>query len=48
MEYIKKNMGSEEADTQLVLNEVYSFLERSKNDLQLDLAQDGTIQKPSK
>ena len=34
-------MGSEEADTQSVLNEVYWYLYKSKNDLQKDLAQDG-------
>ena len=31
---------SDEADTQAVLNEVYHFLERSKNDLQRDLIPD--------
>jgi hypothetical protein len=41
-------MGSEEADTQTVLSEVYKFLERSKNDLQKDLIQDGTGQKSSR
>lgn len=35
-------MHSDEADTETVLNEVYWFLERSKNDLQRDLHADGT------
>lgn len=34
-------MHSDEADTETVLNEVYWFLERSKNDLQRDLHADG-------
>ena len=33
-------MHSDEADTETVLNEVYWFLERSKNDLQRDLHAD--------
>ena len=33
-------MSSEESDTQTVLNEVYQFLQRSKNDLQKDLVQE--------
>ena len=33
-------MSGEEADTQSILNEVYQFLERSKNDLQKDLVHD--------
>lgn len=37
-------MHSEEADTETVLNEVYWFLERSKNDLQRDLHGDMSIE----
>ena len=40
-------MGSEEADTQTILNEVYKYLERSKNDLQRDLIQESTNKKQS-
>lgn len=48
LEFIKKNMHSEEADTETVLNEVYWFLERSKNDLQRDLHGDMSIEHQKK
>lgn len=41
-------MHSEEADTETVLNEVYWFLERSKNDLQRDLHGDMSIEHQKK
>lgn len=40
-------MGTEEADRQVVLNEVYTLLERSKNEMQLDFCHDGSVQKQS-
>lgn len=48
LQFIKKNMHSEEADTETVLNEVYWFLERSKNDLQRDLHGDISIEHQKK
>lgn len=41
-------MHRDEADTETVLNEVYWFLERSKNDLQRDLHADGTAEQQNK
>lgn len=41
-------MHSDEADTETVLNEVYWFLERSKNDLQRDLHGDMSIEHQKK
>lgn len=41
-------MHSDEADTETVLNQVYWFLERSKNDLQKDLNTDRSIETQKK
>jgi hypothetical protein len=38
-------MGNSEADTETVLNEVYWFLERSKNDLQRGMTADENSEK---